>query len=456
LRIQRADWAAFGLTAACALVVYIFTLAPEVTLEWSGIRSTAAWYGGVADPSGYPLWTLYAWVFGHLLPFGTIAWRMALSSAVAGAFACGAIALLISSGGGRILDGMGGFQRLPENQEAWLRIACGLVAGMAIGLHRVFWSMSVIVETQSLSLALFSLVLCLLLVWAYSPNNDGLLYAAVFLYALDLNVDQYLAISAPGLILVVLFRNPQLGRDFCFVIFAFCVCLGVMPILRRLDVLPEGVQGFVWELQGLTTSFVIIAIIAGLICLITALLRRELMKNWPVVLVSALLVLFGCSLYLSMAVASMANPPSNWGYPRTVEGFIHLITRGQYEPFHPTDDLGRFARQLALYWRHTGHDLGFIVLIPAGVPFCFLRKMRAPERAWIIGLAPLFLCLSLWLIIMQNSTPDRGSAELAARFYTPSHMVIALWAGYGLCILGTVLATKLLPRVLVKGRALPA
>ena len=32
-----------------------------------------------------------------------------------------------------------------------------------------------------------------------------------------------------------------------------------------------------------------------------------------------------------MPFSSDQNPPINWGYPRTWEGFMHAITRGQYE-----------------------------------------------------------------------------------------------------------------------------
>jgi hypothetical protein len=39
---QRTDWLSFGLTAVVVLVVYLRTLAPEITLEYSGILSTSA------------------------------------------------------------------------------------------------------------------------------------------------------------------------------------------------------------------------------------------------------------------------------------------------------------------------------------------------------------------------------------------------------------------------------
>ena len=44
------------------LAVYLLTLAPEVTLRYSGILATSAKYGGVAYPPGFPVWTLYSWL----------------------------------------------------------------------------------------------------------------------------------------------------------------------------------------------------------------------------------------------------------------------------------------------------------------------------------------------------------------------------------------------------------
>src|SRR5438874_627921 len=101
----RTDWLSFWITTALVLAVYLYTLAPEVTLEMSGMLTTAAMYGGVAHNPGFPLWTIYAWLFTKLLPFSNIAWRVAVSSAVAGAFACGVIALIVSRSGRMIVEG---------------------------------------------------------------------------------------------------------------------------------------------------------------------------------------------------------------------------------------------------------------------------------------------------------------------------------------------------------------
>src|SRR6266481_6775369 len=143
---QQVDWLSFGLATVLTLIGYLWTLAPEVTLEMSGILSTAAMYGGVAHPPGFPLWTVYAWLFTTLLPFSNVAWRVAVSSAVASALTCGVIVLLVSRCGIEIVEGIRGFRRLAPKEENLLRLTAGAVAGMSYGFNGVSWGTAVTVD----------------------------------------------------------------------------------------------------------------------------------------------------------------------------------------------------------------------------------------------------------------------------------------------------------------------
>ena len=110
------DWWVAIFTAVVALVGYVRTLAPSVTLGKAGALTTAAFQRGVPQPPGAPLWTLGAWVWCHALPIGNIAWRLNLLSAVTGAAACGVVALLISKSG-RMLGLRAGFFTSEEDRE---------------------------------------------------------------------------------------------------------------------------------------------------------------------------------------------------------------------------------------------------------------------------------------------------------------------------------------------------
>src|ERR1051326_8608271 len=100
------DWLSFGITTLLVFIGYFLTLAPDLTLEDSGELAVGSYYAGVPHPPGYPLWTLYSWLFTRLIPVSNIAWRVGLSSAVAGALSCGLLGLLVSRGSSMLLEGI--------------------------------------------------------------------------------------------------------------------------------------------------------------------------------------------------------------------------------------------------------------------------------------------------------------------------------------------------------------
>ena len=184
---QRVDWLSFCLCWILTLAIYLATLSPEVTLEMSGILATAANYGGVAHPPGFPLWTLYAWLFKTLLPFSNIAWRIAVSSAVATSLSNGMIALLVSRIGKTIAEELARTGILTTSKIWWLRFICGVIAGACYGFNGLTWQTAVVVDTKPLSICLFSIVLCLLVRWAYAPNDRHYLYGAFLAFGLAIS-----------------------------------------------------------------------------------------------------------------------------------------------------------------------------------------------------------------------------------------------------------------------------
>jgi len=162
-------------------------------------RATGARYAGVAHPPGFPLWTLYAWLFTVLLPFSNLAWRIAVSSAVAGALACGLIALIVSRGSQLILERLARFTQMPSKSQNSVRIVCGVVAGAGFGFDGCFWRNCVVVETWPLGILLFAVTLSLLLCWSHDTRRDRYLCGAFFCYGLTLTVSLYLAIVGAAL-----------------------------------------------------------------------------------------------------------------------------------------------------------------------------------------------------------------------------------------------------------------
>ncbi len=103
---RRTDWQAFLLTFALVGLGYYLTLAPELTLEDSGELATGSFYAGIPHPPGYPVWTIYTWLWTVLVPFKNIAWRVALGEAASGALAAGLLAMLVSRGSSLLIEGI--------------------------------------------------------------------------------------------------------------------------------------------------------------------------------------------------------------------------------------------------------------------------------------------------------------------------------------------------------------
>src|SRR5689334_17913451 len=145
-----------------------------------------------------------------------------------------------------------------------------------------------------------------------------------------------------------------------------------------------------------------------------------------------------------MPVAGMSNPPMQWGYPRTVEGFWHALSRGQYEQPNPTNlvtEPGRFVSQLGMLVSGVANEFTWVYMFLALVPFVFYRKMQKRERAWMIGLSAIYFCLGVLLVILLNPTPDRAAADLVKVFFCNSHTIVAAFIGYGLALIATFMAT---------------
>jgi hypothetical protein len=429
---QRSDWLSFGVTTLLTLLVYLLTLGPSVGLDNSGVWSTAAAYGGVSSPPGYPLWTLWAWMFTKLLPFSNIAWRVAVSSAVAGALACGLIALMVSRGGSAILEQMPDLQRLKPKEEQWLRAICGYAAGMVFGLNGAFWPQAVIIAVWPLSILLLCLVMCLLQRWNLQPESRRCLYAAALVYGLLLTNSQIEFAFAPAIPFLIMIGNLKIGRDVFLVAGVLFlgglggIWLGHFPLLRG-----SGGQFFIFKLLGVIACLLGIGLVIG---------TRRAFSEWRAILICNGFLLLGLLPYFYLPIASMMNPPINWGYPRTVEGFFHVLTRGQYENMNPTADVGRFLEQGRQYFVMAGKEFGWPYLFLCLIPFRFLHRMAAVERRWILGLLPAYVCLALLMLAVLNPSVDRQSMELTEVYFSASYVILSLWMGYGLVILGVRLA----------------
>jgi len=105
-----------------------------------------------------------------------------------------------------------------------------------------------------------------------------------------------------------------------------------------------------------------------------------------------------------------------------------------------TAHIGIFLEQAQLYFVTTGKEFSWFFLPLCVVPFCFLHRMAAEVRWWILGLLPVYVCLAFLILAALNPAADRQSQDLYKVYFSASYVVLALWMGCGLIIFGSWLA----------------
>jgi hypothetical protein len=187
---------------------------------------------------------------------------------------------------------------------------------------------------------------------------------------------------------------------------------------------------------GLLLAFLLV----GGAAVVAIVRTRRFGSEWRSASLCGVLFLLGLGFYLYLPFASMTNPPMNWGYARTEEGFFHLITRGQYERWHPTDELGRLIGQLWIVAIDTGKGFGWPYLVFAALPFGLLRRTGGCARKWLLGLTATFVCVGPLMVGLLNPSEDRASVDLIPPFFSAMYVILALLTGLGLMVAGCMVA----------------
>jgi hypothetical protein len=117
-----------------------------------------------------------------------------------------------------------------------------------------------------------------------------------------------------------------------------------------------------------------------------------------------------------------------------------VLTRDQYEHWHPTDELGRFIGQLWIVAKDTGAGLGWLYLVFAALPLGLLRRTGGCARHWLLGLTATFVCVGPLMVGLLNPSEDRASVDLIPPFFSAMYVILALFTGLGLMVAGCMVA----------------
>lgn len=438
----RADWRAAAAAALVSGAVYFYTAQPNVGLLDSGEFIVAAQHFGVPHPTGYPLWTILAWLF-QLLPLGNAAWEVNIFSGLCGALAVGVTTLLASS----MLRWMMPWWGRGEEPVKVPDVVTGVIAvsfGLLFAFSFSFWTQAVIAEVYTLHGLLVGLFVLSLYWWVRRPEQDRPILATFFTFSLCMS-NHHLTLALAPLPLLV----PLLVRRSVFweVLVASLVSAALVYL------------GFAWLSNDATTwstamRFFYFAML-GLIILLVLKWRRTDLK---IVLLVPLAVILGLLPYAYMPFASSTNPPMNWGYTRTPEGFFYSINRTQYagslsdlivrtlgkgmgtapeKPPEPEDpervstlELGR--EFTTFYWRKLVENFTpwCIVAFFASVLAIFRLPLR--QRTFLYLLVFGFILAAFLQPIMERTETTIDSWSLQFPYHGYAYLLFAL-----LCAAGT-------------------
>lgn len=443
---SRADLLTGGLATLLSFAVYAWTAAPNVTLLDSGEFLVAAQHFGVPHPTGYPLWTILAWLF-QLLPLGNPAWEIALLSGILGALAVGCCASLSSN----MLRWI--FPNLTAREVFLTSLSWALFFAWSESM----WSQAVIAEVYTLHAFVIVLYLGCLYRFIRSPEQENWLVAAFFLLALAFSNHQLTLSLAPLPFLAVLLVRRQIFAD----LLAAALVTGILFYL--LFGILSG------EVASLKTAIRWTWLGMGGFLLFCAFRRFRI--RWELVAYLPFAVAFGLLPYAYMPFASSTNPPMNWGYARDTDGFYYSLNRSQYggslddqllrsagalvgtdslrakqeppatAPWH-LGKLEKMHRWSAFFWFQLIASFTIFSILVFLSALLLIRRAPLPQRTWLYLVLISFFLSAFLQPFMDGAEIDRAGWWLQMPYHTYTMLAYAL-----VCAIGTaVLLEKLTER----------
>lgn len=347
-------------------VVYLASLCPTLPPGDSGDLMTAAATLGVAHPPGYPLFSLIGHLFS-LLPFGSVAFRLNLMSAVLDALAVGLVAVLIV----RIV-----FPRSEWSATGWQALVGALAAGITgalfLGFGPEFWLYSLVAEVFALNNLFAALLLLLAITWWQDPSRRWVLWSFFLAAGLAFCNQQTIVLLAPGLATLL---------------------IGGVVRTRAAAALSFG---RIFREFAAGIGFAVIGLLP----------------------------------YLYLPIAAAQHPPALWGNPSTLQRFWAVVTRADYGSFSLVAGgrHGSVGDNLAAFFSSMFGAFGPVgVLLAVAGLWWLARRRRTIGAALVLAFAvtgPGFLAYA-------NPPLGGLLSGVFARFYILPSIPVAITVGCG-------------------------
>lgn len=243
------------LSITVSFLLYLLTLAPSVTFFDSGEFITAIYSLGSAHSPGYPLFVNFAKPFTYL-PFGNIAFRVNIATALSAALACYGVYLLVSY--------FLAAEALTED-KSWSGLytkAIALAAALSFAFTGRMWLQSNHDKPYPLISFMAAMIFYLLFRWRDSyrqgADHPHYVYLGAFLAGLAFGAHQTMVLLVPAFAFLILAmdwrlicRIKEMLLAICFALLGFSVYLHLPVRATRNPLLNWGdsktVSQFLWN-----------------------------------------------------------------------------------------------------------------------------------------------------------------------------------------------------------------
>ncbi|MCC5848081.1 MAG: DUF2723 domain-containing protein [Verrucomicrobia bacterium] len=223
-------------------------------------------------------------------------------------------------------------------RAAGLDVLCAMGGGLLLAFTPLMWSQSVMIEVYSLNAFFIALIMLLVFDYIHRPY-DRTLYLIAFLFALGLTNHQALLFLVFFLIAGVAASGRKTILKAGLFLGGLFICLFLTYKARqyaRIDD-PEAMNFFL-RYSALALVFSLVVIFSP----------GKTLPGLRKMLMILFLGGFGLGFHLFMPIASEQNPPMNWGYARTTQGFLRAVTRGQYARFEVADNFREIGHRMSM------------------------------------------------------------------------------------------------------------
>ncbi len=331
-------WAAF----AIALIVYLLTLEPTVSLWDCGEFIASSYKLQVGHPPGAPLWLIIGRVFS-LFTSDTekVAMMINAVSAFASAFTIMFLFWTISHLLKKLMISEKEGDEKPSTANLLVILGGSFVGAMAYTFSDSFWFSAVEGEVYATSSLFTAMVFWAILKWenvAHEPGANRWIILIAYLMGLSIGVHLLNLLTIPAIVLVYYFKMNQtitrkgviyaVGISFAILL---SIMYGIIPGLVKVATIAEK---FFTNTVGLHYNVGVVIYVALLLgALIYGIYRTQFVKKNVIlntIFVGITVIVIGYSSYALIVIRSLAGPPMNENRPENVFALLSYLNREQY------------------------------------------------------------------------------------------------------------------------------